>query len=469
MANTTITAATSPNRLLGAGNYDAALLPLHNYEAEQAVLGAILIDPSAFFRVEEILSSSEYFSIQSHQLIYNACYSLFLNRKPIDAKTVADFLIRSGKLEVVGGSEYLNDLGQQAIVGTANVDSYAEIIRDYYQRRQVTSVSQSYARKAYDLSLDTESLITEYKSSVLQDLDFDKGSKGTSSLQELLIEVIQDAEDVAAGKIQPGITTGFRDLDAILSGGLEPGSYTIVAARPSMGKSSFVSAIARYNSEITGKYNLFFTLEVPKKQATRKILASMAGESYGNIKQGRIQGMNRFMQAAEQLSKLNIIFNDTATTVAEMTGVYQRVASQVGAENINIVAIDYLQLMNSRREYGENRNLAVTEISKGLQKFAQRSNVPVIALSQLSRNPESRNNKRPLLSDLRESGSLEQDASGVIFLYRDDYYNPDSPDRGITEVIMAKNRNGPCATIQLLWDARTTTFRDLAPQPDSNH
>lgn len=467
MKQNTITAAIqSLNRLtLNEDNISGGTLPPQSIEAEEAVLAALLLDPNAYRRVKELIPNAEYFSLGSHRVLYFAIAELATANKPTDIVTVSTWLNAYSSLELAGGTEKIKHLCDGVFYGSANVDYHAEIVADFYRRRQVIQLSAEYTKKAYDRQLTVPQLVGDYKTAVLRGLDEDGSTKTTMAISDILIDVFQEAEDAAEGKVAPAISTGFYDVDALFGCSFSRQTVLIIAGRPSMGKSSYMLNTIANIAKMTQKWSIIFSLEVSKKDMARKMLATLSGLSFEQIKSGKLspQDWPRLTEAVSLLAELPIMINDAGgSQVSDIVSAYHDLADKVGADNINIVAVDYIQLMNAQRDYGGNANSIVSEISKGLHNdIAKKLNVGVIALSQLSRSVESRNNKRPILSDLRDSGSLEQDATIVSFLYRDEYYNPDTDDKGITEVIVAKNKNGPVGTAKLLFDARQATFRNF--------
>lgn len=464
--NTIQSAIQSLNRLtIDENNTTTGTLPLQSIEAEETVLATLLVDPNAFRRIKELIPNAEYFSLGSHRVLFFAIAELASTNKPIDFLTVSNWLNANSSLELAGGSEKIKYLTTEVFYGSANLDYHAEIIVEFYKRRQVVRLGAEYAKKAYDRQLSVPQLVGDYKTAVLRGLDESGSAKTTTPISDILIDVFQQTEDASEGLAAPAISTGFWDVDALHGCTFSRQSVLLIAGRPSMGKTSYMLNAVANIAKMTQKWSIIFSLEVSKEDMARKMLATLSGLTFEQIKTGKIsrEGWSRLSEAVTILTELPVVINDAGgSQVSDIISAYHDLSDKVGANNINLVAVDYVQLMNAQHDYGGNANSILSEISKGLKtNVAKQLNVGLIALSQLSRNVESRNNKRPILSDLRDCGALEQDADIVEFVYRDEYYNPESADKGISEIIVSKNRNGPTGTAKLLFDAQYTTFRNF--------
>ena len=465
-------------------------VPPHDLDAEAAVLSAVLLAAEAFDRVQETLSP-EHFYAEAHRRIYEAVLDLHTSGKQVDLVTVAAWLRDRERIGQVGGMEYLAQLSD-ATPAVAHVGAHATLIREKWRMRQLIATCQRVAAEGYTNSEEVQAFIDQAEQSVF---DIARIAEGSS------IVTVKDAIHGAfqilseAAKRGGGITgtpTGFRQLDRKIAG-LHPGDLYIVAGRPGMGKTSLVlnmavnvamprrKAVAE-NSEPYGEGDIeepgdgvaFFSLEMPREQLAARLLSVEARVDVSRIRSGEIrrEDWNKLTDAAARLGRLPIWLDDTpALTLLDLRAKVRRLQADVkrgdapgGATKIGMVCIDYLQLMQGRRDAG-SREQEISELSRGLKQLAKEMGVPVMALSQLNRSVETRTtkDKRPQLSDLRESGAIEQDADAIFFIYRDEYYFKDSPDRGIAEIIVAKQRNGPTGSIKVKFTSEFTRFDDLAP------
>lgn len=439
----------------------AERLPPQNIEAEEAIIGGILLDPEAMGRVVEFLKP-ECFLIQAHQLIYQSALTLHLQGKATDLMTVATRLADQKQLETIGGQEKLAQIVNQT-VSAVNIDQYALLILEKYLRREIIQAGYDISQFGFDNSKLLEEVFNHSEERLFQ-ITQDRHREGLSSIAETLISTFQDIEDRSEGLKLPGITCGFYDLDAV-TGGFQRSDLIIVAGRPSMGKTGFSISIAHNIAKAQHLPIAVFSLEMSKEQLVQRLLSSEARIESNRLRSGRVSQAEwePLTMAISSLSELPIFIDDTANiTATEMRSKVRRLQAEQGG-NLGLVVIDYLQLMEGG---SDNRVQELSRITRSLKSMARELNVPVIALSQLSRSVESRTNKRPMMSDLRESGSIEQDADLVIMLYRDEYYNPDTPDRGIAEIIITKHRNGPTGTVKLLFDPQFTQFRNMAASRD---
>ncbi|PSO49118.1 MAG: replicative DNA helicase [Cyanobacteria bacterium SW_9_44_58] len=431
-------------------------LPPQNLEAEESILGGILLDPEAIARVAEFLPQ-EAFYLQAHQTIYQAAIALQSQGKPTDLMTVSTWLDDQGLLEKVGGKAKLAQLADRT-VSAVNIDGYAQLVLEKYLRRKLIHAGHQIIQLGYDTT-EALNLILDRAEQNIFDLTQDRPQSGLVPLYETLLGTYDDIESRYNQEKRPGLNTGFYDLDSMTSG-LQPSDLVILAGRPSMGKTAFGLNIARYIAGGSQSPVALFSLEMSKEQLSQRLLASEAKIESNRLRSGRLssQDFEKISDAIGTLSQVPIFIDDTATmTVMEMRSQARRLQAEQG--QLGLILLDYLQLMEGG---GDNRVQELSRITRSLKTLARELKAPVIALSQLSRGVEQRTNKRPMLSDLRESGSIEQDADLVLMLYRDVYYNPDSPDRDVAEVIITKHRNGPTGTVKLLFNADLTEFRNMA-------
>jgi replicative DNA helicase len=429
-----------------------------NIEAEEAILGGILIDPEAISRIAELLRP-EFFSISAHQAIYKSALALFFQGQPTDLMTVTTWLADRNQLEQIGGQTKLAQLVDRT-VSAVNIDQYAILVEDKYQRRRLIEAGHNIVQLGYDTAKPLETVLDSAEREVFN-ITQERPQQDLVSIGETLNVTFQELENRNEGLALPGIPCGFYDLDA-MTGGFQRSDLIIVAGRPAMGKTAFCTNIAHHIA--AGGQRLpvaVFSLEMSKEQLVQRILSSEAKIESNRLRSGRISQneWEPITEAIGNLSELPIFIDDTPNvTVTEIRSKARRLQAEQGG-SLGLILLDYLQLMEGS---SDNRVQELSRITRSLKGLARELSVPIIALSQLSRSVEARTNKRPMMSDLRESGSIEQDADLVIMLYRDEYYNPDSPDRGIAEVIITKHRNGPTGIVKLLFDAQFTCFRNLA-------
>jgi replicative DNA helicase len=433
-------------------------LPPQNIEAEESILGGILLDPEAMMRVADILTK-EAFYVQSHQEIYHAALVLHGQGKPTDLMSVSTWLADRGLLDKIGGTTKLAQLLNRT-VSAVNIDRYAALIMDKYVRRQLIAAGHEIVDLGYDRAAELETVLDESEQKIFR-LTQERPQQGLVSISETLIQAFNEIENLHQEIALPGIPCGFYDLDAMTSG-FSRSDLIIIAGRPSMGKTSFALNISLNIAKQQKLPVAIFSLEMSKEQLAQRLLSSEAKIASNRLRSGRIS-QNEFEPLADavaNLSELPIFIDDTANlSVMQMRSQVRRLQAQQ-KNKLGLVLLDYLQLMEGSGS--DNRVQELSRITRSLKGLAREINVPIIALSQLSRGVEQRNNKRPMLSDLRESGSIEQDADLVIMLYRDEYYNPDTPERGLAEVLIVKHRNGPTGTVKLLFKAELTKFENLA-------
>jgi len=435
-------------------------MPPHSLEAEQSVLGAILLDRDALLQVAEVLRVEDFYR-EAHRLIYSACLDLEARGEAVDLLTVTEELRRRGELEAVGGASYLTTL-TTVVPSVANAGHYARIVAQKAALRQLIQVARRIAERAYDEDGDVIEIIDEAERLILQ-VAGGRYREGFVSIKEVLVNTFQQLERVASHK---GEVTGlptFSDLDRLLSG-LQPSDLIICAARPGMGKTSFCLNIAQ-NVAVKKKVPVaIFSLEMSRDQVVQRMLAAEAMVEQHRLRTGYLKEDDwaRLVSAASLLAEAPIYIDDTpAITVMEVRAKARRLQAECG---LGLVVIDYLQLMQAHRRV-DNRQQEIALISRALKALARELNVPVLVLSQLNRGVEQRQDKRPVMADLLESGAIEADADVIIFLYRPQYYDPDTDKKGIAEVIVAKHRNGPVGTVEMAFLPEFTKFVDLAPEP----
>jgi replicative DNA helicase len=439
-------------------------IPPQNLEAEQAVLGAMLIEREAISKVAELLRPEDCYR-EAHRLIYNAMLELFNKNDAVDMVTVIEFLRKEDKLEAAGGIAYVTSLAN-SVPTAANVLYHARIVEEKALLRQLINAATNIAGMGYEGSEEVASILDSAEKMILSVSSRKMGGEFTP-IKSIIFDAFNKIEQLYASKGSiTGLSTGFKDLDKLTSG-LQPSDLILIAARPSMGKTAFVLNIAQHIGIAEKKAVAFFSLEMSKEQLVQRMLCAESAIDSQRLRIGELEAKDwtKLVSGADRLSAAPIFIDDTAgITVMEMRSKARRLKIE---HNLSLIIIDYLQLMqgSGKGKGSENRQQEISEISRSLKALAREINVPVIALSQLSRSVESRQVKKPMLSDLRESGSLEQDADIVAFLYRDDYYNPDSDKKNITEVIIAKHRNGPVDTVQLFFHKQFTKFSDLSKLP----
>ncbi|MBO8127884.1 MAG: replicative DNA helicase [Peptococcaceae bacterium] len=433
-------------------------VPPQNIDAEQAVLGALFLDADALYRIIDILQPDDFYQ-QAHRLIYEACLKLQDDGEPVDMLSVTERLRRDGSLDKVGGAAYIASL-TDVIPTASNIEYYARIVREKAVLRTLISVASRISEMGYDAKDSADRLVDRAEQMILE-LGSRRGQTVFVSIKEILRKTWDHIENVYAHKGDTlGIKTGFTELDKMCSG-LQPSDLIILAARPSMGKTALAMSIAHQVAERQGIPVAVFSLEMSREQLVQRLLCAEAMVDQYRLRTGNLreEDWEKLTDAAERLNELPIYIDDAAgASVREMRAKAKRLQAERG---LGLVIIDYLQLIQAPRR-AENRQQEIAQISRGLKSLAKELNVPVLALSQLSRAVESRPNKRPQMSDLRESGSLEQDADVIMFIYRDEYYNPDTDQKGIAEIIVAKQRNGPTGTVKMCFLKEFTRFVNLA-------
>jgi replicative DNA helicase len=438
-------------------------LPPQNIDAEESILGGILLDPEAINRVADLLRP-EAFYLSAHREIYRVMLTLQSQGNPTDLMSVTTWLRDRGLLEKVGGQGKLVQLVDRT-VSAVNIDQYAALVMDKYMRRKLIQVGNEISHLGHDSTTSLEQVLDEAEQKIFG-VTQDRPQQGLMATADILTHTFSDIESRSLGMVLPGLSCGYYDLDAMTQG-FQRSDLIIVAGRPSMGKTSFVLNIARNIAAFHKLPVAVFSLEMSKEQLVQRLLASEVRIESGRLRAGRVsqQEWEPLGHAISVLSQLPVFIDDTPNiSITEMRSKTRRLQAEQGGA-LGLVLLDYLQLMEGG---GDNRVQELSKITRALKSLARELSVPVIALSQLSRSVESRTNKRPMMSDLRESGAIEQDADLIMMLYRDEYYNPDTPDRGIAEVIISKHRNGPTGTVKLLFESQFTQFRNLAT-PNRNY
>ncbi|MGB1110808.1 MAG: replicative DNA helicase [Gammaproteobacteria bacterium] len=443
---------------------EAIKVPPHSIEAEQSVLGGLMLDNRAWDRVADRVVESDFYR-REHRSIFRAIYQLAENGEPFDVVTIHDWLTNQGLAEEVGGLPYLGDLANDT-PSAANITAYADIIRERSVRRSLIQVGSEIAGSAFNPEGDAiEQLLDKAESRVFEIAD--QGAKGRDAFQPikgLLTKAVDRIDELfQKGSAVTGIPTGFEQFDDMTSG-LQPGDLVIVAGRPSMGKTSFAMNLAEHAAIKEGATVAVFSMEMPGDSLAMRMMSSLGRISQQKVRTGQLEDEDwpRITSAVQILSEAKMFIDDSpGLSPTELRARARRLKRE---HDLGMIVVDYLQLMQgSASSASENRATEISEISRGLKGLAKEMGVPVIALSQLNRSLEQRPNKRPVMSDLRESGAIEQDADLIVFIYRDEVYNDDSPDKGTAEIIIGKQRNGPIGTVRLTFLGQYTRFENFMP------
>ncbi len=443
---------------------DLIKLPPHSVDAEQSVLGGLLLDNEALDKVADLIVEADFYR-HDHRLIYRHISKLIQNNKPADALTVADSLENSSELDDAGGREYVEALAQNT-PSAANVRRYAEIVRDRAILRKLAAVGAEITESAYNpLGREATDLLNESEAKVFQIAEAGaRGQIGFVEIHPLLTKAVERIDTLYNRNDPSDITcipTGFADLDQMTSG-LQPGDLVIVAGRPSMGKTAFALNVAEYVGIDLRLPVAVFSMEMSGAQLVMRMLGSVGRLDQHKVRTGKLQDEDwqKLTHAVGKLNEAAIFIDESgALTAPQVQARARRLRRQCGG--LGLIVIDYLQLMSASGE-GENRATEISQISRSLKALAKELNVPVVALSQLNRGLEQRPNKRPIMSDLRESGAIEQDADLIFFIYRDEVYNPETKDKGVSEIIIGKQRNGPIGTVRLTFLPEYTRFENYA-------
>ena len=439
-------------------------IPPSDISAEQAVLGSMLVDSEAVIKAIELLKPDDFYR-EDHKEIYTSMLELYNHGQPIDFLTVKENLKLRGLLEKVGSDSYITSL-IDSVVTTSNIEAYVKIVEEKSTLRLLIKAANDIISLGYAEAEEVDKIIDTTEKKIFDVLQ-NRNSKGYSSLRDILVESFDKIEELYKSKSKvSGIESGFKDLD-LKTSGLNNSDLILIAARPAMGKSAFALNIASYVAKSKKVPVLIFSLEMSKDQMANRILCSEAGVDSMKVRTGNLDSNDwiKIGNAGGMLADIPLYIDDTpGLSSSELRAKCRKAKLEKG---VGLVIIDYLQLMESKSK-NDSRQQEISEISRALKILAKELNIPVIALSQLSRAPEQRPDHRPVLSDLRESGSIEQDADIVMFLYRDDYYNPDTEKKNIAEVIIAKNRQGSTGTVELAWLGQYTKFANLYKEPSSN-
>ncbi len=435
-------------------------VPPHNLEAEQSVLGALMLDPEVGSSVFEVLQPEDFYR-DNHRQIFLALRDLFEKGDPIDLVSVAESLRQSGRLEQIGGIATISQIAR-SVPSAVNCEYYARIVAEKSLLRQLIRSSGQIAEKGYEPGEAATSLLEEAEKMIM-DLSQRQVKDGFESIRNILLNTFEKIEALYANKGSlTGIPTFFTELDRMTSG-WQPSDLIVIAARPSMGKTALVLNMAQ-NAAVRGKVPVaLFSLEMSKEQLVQRMLCSEAMVDQQRVRTGDLLDTDwpKLTRAVGPLSEAEIFIDDTVgISLAELRSKARRLKMEHG---LGLIVIDYLQLMSLGRR-AESRQQEVAQISRGLKGIARELNVPVIALSQLNRGVEQRQDKRPIMSDLLESGAIEADADVISFIYRDEYYNPESDKKGIAEIIIAKHRNGPVGSVELGYLKEFTKFVNLDRQ-----
>jgi replicative DNA helicase len=445
-------------------------VPPHSVEAETSVLGGLLLDNGAWDRVGDLLVDGDFYRFE-HRLIYSAIGSLINTSRPADVITVYEALQNQGKADEVGGIAYLNAMAQY-VPGAGNIRRYAEIVRERSILRKLVTASDEIAQSAFTpQGKPVDKILDEAEQKIFN--IGEEGSRmkqGFQSMDKLVVALLDRVQEMADNPNDiTGVPTGFYDLDRMTSG-FQAGDMVVLAARPSMGKTAFAINIAEHVAVKEGLPVAVFSMEMGAAQLAVRIVGSIGRVDQGHLRTGKLTDDEwpRLTEAIEKLRNVSMHIDETpGLTPTELRASARRLARQCG--KLGLIVVDYLQLMSGSSSDGENRATELGEISRGLKMLAKELQCPVIALSQLNRSVEQRTDKRPMMSDLRESGAIEQDADVIMFIYRDDYYNKDSKEPGVAEIIIGKQRNGPTGTVKLAFLKPLTKFESLASGAHDNY
>ena len=439
-------------------------VPPQNIEAEQSVLGAILIEQSAIAKISDILQPEDFYR-EAHKLVYRSAMTLFERGEAIDFITVIDMLRREEALERAGGISYITSLAN-GVPTAANIVFHAKIVQEKSLLRRLIHAATDIAAMGYAETEEVERVLDHAEQKILE-VATRKIGQDFAPIKEIIFSTLDKIDEMhkAKGGIT-GLSTGFTNLDK-LTGGFQRSDLTLIAARPSMGKTAFVLNVAQHMATRDKKSVAIFSLEMPREQLAMRMMCAEGLIDSQHFRTGAMSNdeWKNLVDAADRLSASPMFIDDTAgVNAVELRNKARRISKEHG---LDCIIIDYLQLMDGGAHSRiDNRQQQISDISRSLKALARELKVPVIALSQLSRGPESRTSRKPMLSDLRESGSLEQDADMVAFLYREDYYNPETEKKNLTELIIAKNRNGPTETVELYFHKNFTRFTDYSPRTD---
>ncbi len=435
---------------------DINRIPPHSVESEQSILGSIILDKEAIITVAETIQPMDFYK-EAHKIIYESMLKLNSNNEPIDLITLIEELRKEGHLDSIGGISYLTSLST-IVPTTSNVKYYANIVKEKSVMRQLIKASNEIINLGYDASTDVQEILDKAEKNIF-DISQEKSGDDIQPINVVLQDTFEMIEKLCTDKSEvTGITTGFADLNKKING-LQRTDLILLAARPAMGKTAFSLNLVQ-NAALKGDASVaLFSLEMSKEQLVQRMLSAQSNVELSKIKTGNLGESDwpRIIDGMAVLSEANIFIDDTpGIKISEIRSKCRRLKIEKG---LDLILIDYLQLMEGEGK-NENRQQEIAKISRSLKILAKELDCPVVALSQLSRSPELRKDHRPILSDLRESGSIEQDADIVMFLYRDEYYHDDSEKKNIGEVIIAKNRHGETGNVELVWFGQVQKFAD---------
>lgn len=438
-------------------------IPPQSAEAELAVLGSMLLERDAISRAIELIDESAFYN-QNNRIIFSAIVKLYDTNKAVDTITLIEELKRKRSLDEVGGPSYITSL-TTSIPTSANITHYIKIVKEKAILRNLISTSSQIISESYDATSNVDSLLDKAEHMIF-DIASRKIEARSVSLKEIIKDSIETIDNLYQRKENiTGLPTGFHDFD-IKTAGLHPSDFIVIAGRPSMGKSALVTCMAEHIGVVEKRPLVFFSLEMSKEQLVQRMLCSHARVDSHKVRTGFLSQSDwpRLVNAAGKLSEAPIFIDDTpATSVLELRAKARRMKAQ---HNVELVILDYLQLMKGPPDI-ENRQQEISDISRSLKALARELSVPIIAVSQLSRAVEQRSDRKPQLSDLRESGAIEQDADLVVLLLREEYYNPTDENRGVAKIIIAKQRNGPVGTVELAFISEFARFENFARKEES--
>lgn len=453
---------TRKNTPQNTSSVDLLKRPPYSHEAEQAIIGGLMLDNQVWDKISSKLCDTDFYRTE-HRLLYQAIEQLARKSQPFDVVTLLDRLKNADELDVAGGETYLFELANNT-PSVANVSAYADIVREKSVQRQLIAISNDIADAAYNPGArEVAELLDLAESKVFAVAEQTGTDGGPENIKSILVKTVEKIDALYhSGDAMTGMATGLSDLDEMTSG-LQMSDLIIVAGRPSMGKTTLVMNMAEHAAIKGNKPVLVFSMEMPSDSLAMRMISSLGRIDQHNIRTGKLQDEDwpRLTSAVHMLSEAPLFMDDTpALSPSEMRARARRLAKEHG--QLGLIVVDYLQLMKIPGFKAENRTAEISEISRSLKSLAKELKVPVIALSQLNRGLEQRTDKRPVMSDLRESGAIEQDADLICFIYRDEVYNDESPDKGVAEIIIAKQRNGPIGKVRVAFLGKYTRFEDLA-------
>ncbi|MBA2649697.1 MAG: replicative DNA helicase [Legionella sp.] len=436
--------------------------PPHSAEAEQSIIGGLMLDNQVWDKISNTLCEADFYRLE-HRMLFRAISSLAKKDKPFDVVTLLDTLSTHNELEEAGGETYLFELANNT-PSVANITAYADIVREKSVQRQLIGVATEIADSAFNpAGRAVPELLDLAESKVFAIGEQTAGDGGPESIKSILVRAVEKIDALYhSNESITGLATGLTDLDEMTSG-LQPSDLVIVAGRPSMGKTTLVMNMAEHAAIKSGKPVLVFSMEMPADSLAMRMMSSLGRIDQHRIRTGKLNDDDwpRVTSAVHMLSEAPLFIDDTpALSPGEVRTRARRLAKEHGS--IGLIVVDYLQLMKAPGFSADNRTAEISEISRSLKSLAKELSVPVVALSQLNRSLEQRADKRPVMSDLRESGAIEQDADLICFIYRDEVYNADSPEKGSAEIIIAKQRNGPIGKVRVAFIGKYTRFEDLA-------